>query len=229
MIIPTSNSPVILGRRLRYLRKIVRLTIIEFAGLADISSPSISYWENGQIDHPIKPKSMRKVIEGFKKVGIEVSERWLRTGEGDLPLHRGALIRLEERDIEPLAVKVRNDQENSFDVKMQLTKLFSEEVRLFTAIDLAVVTKVDHMHLMPFIKEGDFVGGVWQQACFLTEPTICIFKLNNQLKVAGIKPSQDKERFDIFYCQTQAQQESTLTPVSFYKVAPIFRIWRSTT
>jgi transcriptional regulator with XRE-family HTH domain len=227
MIIP-SNSPVILGRRLRHLRKIVGLTIVEFAELAHISSPSISYWENGQINHPIKPKSMRKVIEGFKKVGMEVDERWFRTGEGDLPRYKGGLIRLEERDVEPLGANSLSEKEDVFDAKTRLTQLVSEEIKLFTSLDSTVVIRVEHVHLMPFIKPGDFVGGVWQQSVFLTELTICIFQWKHQLRVAGIKSSQDTDRFEVFFDQIPNQEEnkskSMIVPLP--KVAPVVRIWR---
>jgi transcriptional regulator with XRE-family HTH domain len=262
MIISTSSSPVIMGRRLRYLRNLARLTIIDFATIAGVSNPSISYWENGQINHPIKSKSMTKVIDGFNKVGIDVTERWLRTGEGELPSFRGSVIHLEERDIEPIATR-RNPlgEDQPLDLKLQLNAILPAEMKLFVAIELSVVAKVDHCQLAPFINKGDLVGGIWQQASLIIEPTICIFKRNNQLEVAGIKRSKKPEKFDIFYhvqlpeipkpsrpsrkrnrgaslpnepISTEASadsEENKLLPletgVALYKVAPVFRMWRS--
>lgn len=228
MVIATNSSPIILGRRLRYLRNLARLTIIDFAALAGVSNPSISYWENGQIDHPIKAKSMAKVIDGFKKVGIEVSEQWLRTGEGELPSFRGGIIPLEERDIEPIITK-RNilGADEPLDIKMHLNVILGDEMKLFTSIELSVVAKVEHGQLYPFISKGDLVGGIWQQASYIVSPTICILKRNNQLEVVGIKRSCKPEKFDIFYVDNSLDHshESEIG-VSLYKVAPIFRIWR---
>lgn len=224
----TNRCALLLGKRLRYLRKLAQLSIIEFAGLADVSNPSVSYWENGQIERPIRSKSMTKIIQGFKQVGIQVTERWLRTGEGELPSYKGEVIQLEEQDIDPNIYHMQANKEVSLDANLQLTKIVSEEIKLFTSVSLSIVAKVEHSRLMPFVSEGDLVGGIWQKACFLTEPTIGIIKLNNQLTVAGITPTEEAERFALFYFQTshQAWPKAETELVSLYKVAPVLRVWR---
>jgi transcriptional regulator with XRE-family HTH domain len=200
----TNDPPVIIGKRLRILRRLAGLTIAEFAALADVSSPSVSYWENGQINSPIKPKSMVRVLNGLSKVGIDVSERWLRRGEGSLPTYQGEMIVVPQHENGP---EPAPDQ--IVDVSTQLAAILADEIKLFTSVSHAVITKVDHDALSPFLAHGDLVGGIWQPASNLTEETVCIFRLNNKLQVHCLKP----DSADI---------------TALEKIAPVLRVWRLT-
>jgi transcriptional regulator with XRE-family HTH domain len=224
----SSNNPaLLLGKRLRYLRKLAQLSIVDFAGLADVSNPSMSYWENGQIGRPIRAKSMTKILQGFKRVGIQVTERWLRTGEGEFPSYKGEVVQLEEEEDPTCLASI--DKEESLDTSFPLTQIAANEIKLFMSVPLTVVVKVEHSLLMPFVNQGDLIGGIWQKASSLIEPTMGIVKLNNQLTVAGIKPSEEADQFAIFYFQAlnQAWLKAQTELVSLYKVAPILRVWRS--
>ncbi|HEX4044626.1 MAG TPA: helix-turn-helix transcriptional regulator, partial [Gammaproteobacteria bacterium] len=149
MIIDGSAEAV--GKRLRILRDTAGLTLQEFCKASGVSYPSLSYWENALIVSPLKPKSMAKVIHGFKKIGIEVSEEWLRYGKGHLPLFKGAPLELEETDSLTIV-----DLKNFHTVdNTQLARIFSEETKLFASLEQAVIFKVDHSKMVPFIEKGD--------------------------------------------------------------------------
>lgn len=221
------SSPAAIGRRLKILRNAAKLTISELGALAGISNPSISYWENGQINNPIKSKSMAKLLEAFKKSGIEVDEKWLRTGSGDLPIAQNQVLEgvMHPPLPSPLTLQPTLSAASNLatqDSSTQLATILSEEIKLFASLEQAVITKIDHSRLSPYLDKGDWVGGIWQSATRSIEEQICIFFWNEQLHVACLKTTSKAFHFDVFY----SKDDNAIQNLFLEKIAPVIRVWR---
>ncbi|HEX4045423.1 MAG TPA: helix-turn-helix transcriptional regulator [Gammaproteobacteria bacterium] len=216
------GSAEAIGKRLRVLRDTAGLTLQEFCKTSGVSYPSLSYWENALIISPLKPKSMEKVIHGFKKIGIDVSEEWLRYGKGTLPTLNGEPLKLEEeRNLNPDNIKTFPAVDNT-----QLARIFAEETKLFASLKQAVILKVDHSRMMPFFEKGDHVGGIWQPASTLIDTTVSIFQLKGNLHVAYIKKSAKENLFKISYLVDENKKNEQSQLITLESIAPVIRIWR---
>lgn len=220
-----------IGIRLRMLRKLADLKRQELASLADVSKASITIWERGKIDSPIKAKSMAKLLEAFRKVELEVKERWLRYGTGEPPIYKGKPVSTSElsQNIKPPLIKEDREEIFEEDVSTQLAAILSEEIRLFTSLKQAVIVKIEHSSFEPFLKKGDMVGGIWQSSFYLHEEKLCIIKHNHQLRVARIKKSTKEGLFDVCYSATDNLLIDEIVEIHdqpLEKLAPIIRIWR---
>jgi transcriptional regulator with XRE-family HTH domain len=223
------DPPAIVGARLRLLRNTADLTILDFVKLSGISHPSISYWENGRLGHPIKPKSLKKIRDGFQKIGLEVTGNWLLKGELPIPTYKDILIPWEPSHPKLDTIAETPAPENKLPVDTHLATVFADEMKLFDRLEQSIMTKVDHAYLKPFLDRGDFVGGIWQSPEDLTEPTICIFRIDNNLHIGCLKKRKKKNYFDIFYPKNKIAPEPSvpeLKNVQLDKVAPVTRVWR---
>lgn len=216
-IITTSTA---IGHRLRLLRNLAGLKREDLANLSKVSKASISYWEHGRINSPIKSKSMAKVLAAFKEAGVEVKERWLRDGTGEPPKYKGQNILFNDGQI-PTNAEFSNTDHNQEDLTTQLASLLSDEIKLFTVLQQAVIVKIDHDEFSPVLYRGDMVGGIWQDSAILHEETICIIKLNNKLTARCIAPGTKQGLFDITYNKKEKISDCPLD-----KLAPIIRVWR---
>lgn len=217
-LITTSTA---IGHRLRLLRNLAGLKREDLANLSKVSKASISYWEHGRINSPIKSKSMAKVLAAFKEAGVEVKERWLRDGTGEPPKYKGQTILFNDGQI-PVTPEFSNtDNNQQEDLTTQLANLLSDEIKLFTELQQAVIAKIDHDEFSPLLHRGDMVGGVWQDSSTLHEETLCIIKLNNKLTVRCVAPGTEQGLFDITY-----NKKEKLSDCALEKLAPIIRVWR---
>ena len=143
-----------MGKRFKLLMVIAKINRNQFAELAGVSKPSVTYWVHGQIDRPIGPKSMAKIMQAFNKLGIEVTERWLRTGEGEPPIYQGKIIEFKEHETVFDAPRRSNTHENpslvSKDISTTLAQLLSNDIHHFTSIPHSVITKIESSYFSPF-------------------------------------------------------------------------------
>lgn len=225
----TNNSPIAIGKRLKALRIIAKLKRVDLATMANVSKPSITYWEHGQINSPIKSKSMAKMLGAFKKAGIIITERWLRTGEGELPTYEDGTAVVFKEELLPFIAghKETAPALKRTDIATNLATIFSEEIKLFAALEQAVMLKVEHNGLAPYIEKGDLVGGIWQPGLNVTREKVCIFSINNQLQVGCIKKRTEENLFDLIYTNpAHGITGSTTSSLFLEEVAPVLRVWR---
>jgi transcriptional regulator with XRE-family HTH domain len=221
MVSKTSTSAIAMGKRLRLLRETANLTIMEFSKLAGVSYPSISYWENGTSS--ITTEKMEQLITCYEQLGFNIDEKWIRRGENNPPTYHGKMIRWEPEEESSTSISPSHSTLAPIDLSTQLATILAEEMRLFTALDQAVIVKIDHSYLAPYFDKGDHVGGLWQPAAGIhfIEPTVCIFNWNSQLHVACLEKSKDEDKFIISYNKSLSSSHTGLD-----KIAPISRLWR---
>lgn len=127
-----------LGDRITYCRSSLFLTRKELSDLwVGASIPTISRWELDSVRIPMK--KLTSLIEFFTNQGLIVSQEWLLEGTGIPPF----LLRddkFDEPDFDSLA------QEKLLDINRQVKNF--------------VFGQVKNNFLSPFIKYGDYIGGI---------------------------------------------------------------------
>ena len=127
-----------LGDRITYCRSSLFLTRKELSDLwTGASIPTISRWELDSVRIPMK--KLTSLIEFFTNKGLIVSQEWLLEGTGILPF----LLRddkFDEPDFDSLA------QEKLLDINRQVKNF--------------VFGQAKNNFLSPFIKYGDYIGGI---------------------------------------------------------------------
>jgi hypothetical protein len=127
-----------LGDRITYCRSSLFLTRKELSDLwQGASIPTISRWELDSIRIPLK--KLNSLVDFFNAKGLIVSHEWLLEGTGVPPF----LLRddkFDEPDFDSLA------QEKLLDLNRQIKNF--------------VFGQVKNNFLSPFIKYGDYIGGI---------------------------------------------------------------------
>ena len=229
-----TNKTVGLGLRIKFLRKeVAKVKLLDFAEKALVNKNTLSLWENGKLlSRPIQDGHMSNLIKAFKHYGIEVTERWLRTGEGQAPIYKGKPIvphdihsdtneNLISKDFyADKSINIKPSEEEKF-------KVFIDEIKLFTsAVKQSVVTKIDHSEMLPMVDKGDWVGGIWEENPNLMEERICILELiSGQLHVALVKKAEQESLFQLRYFSNM-EQYKTIQTQNIIRIAPVVRIWR---
>lgn len=127
-----------LGDRITYCRSSLSLTRKELSILwKGASIPTISRWELDSVRIPIK--KLNSLIEFFNGKGLIVSQEWLLEGTG-IPAFLLRNDKFDEPDFDSLA------QEKLLDINRQVNNF--------------VFGQVKNNFLSPFIKYGDYIGGI---------------------------------------------------------------------
>lgn len=239
MTIDSSKAlPTAQGQRIRYLRdKVAQTTILPFAEKAQINKNTLSCWENGKFTRPIQSRNMAKLIKAYGLYGIEVTERWLRTGEGLPPKYHGQILdgneisRLSSQETTPRKViAIEDSSSNNSIFSPDLATSLLHEIQLFTAtLSKTVVTKVNHSGFAPIFEKGDWVGGIWQDAALLLENQVCIIEFHlGQLHIAQVEKGSEEGLFNLTYFNQDISSLKPFEKTDIYlkKLAPIIRFWR---
>lgn len=239
MAIASSKAlPTAQGQRIRCLRdKVAQTTILPFAKKAQINKNTLSCWENGKFTRPIQAKNMAKLIKAFSLYGIEVTERWVRTGEGLPPKHHGKM--LDSNDVYMLSsqentpeksIAIEDSGSNNNISSTDLATSLLHEIQLFAAtMSKTVVTKVNHSGFAPLFEKGDWVGGIWQDATLLLEKQVCIIEFHlGQLHIAQVEKGSEEGLFNLTYFNQNIALLKPFEKTDIYlkKLAPIIRFWR---
>ncbi|HEX4044228.1 MAG TPA: helix-turn-helix transcriptional regulator [Gammaproteobacteria bacterium] len=222
MVETVSEEVIAMGQRLAQMREMVRLKRYELAKLADVDTSSISLWEHGRIPTGMTQKSIKKILDAFKKAGLEASIEWFQSGKGAGPkLINPFLVDFNQANISETPHTLNEDL-------IKLATNLSDEIINFSSLThLAVVTKLEHGGFAPYIKKGSFVGGVWQPSSSLKEEEICIFKIEDKLNVGLIMRNKEEELFNISYALISSNNATEkLSNIKLDTIAPVIRIWR---
>jgi hypothetical protein len=119
----------------------------EFCFKFGISYDTLDAWERGK--NPLTLKGAKRIVEALKSVGVYCSEEWLMEGKGFSP-----------RPMNEITSEINT---NSFDSLSTLEKnlKLSTEIATFTTLnESSIVTLITDDSMLPFYKEGDYVGGI---------------------------------------------------------------------
>lgn len=224
MFIAQDESLQAVGRRLKRLRLMAGLNRAQLAELAGAGVTSISIWENAA-GNAMTDKSADKIISALKERGVTCSKEWLLKGIGIDPQVTLTKQGTIAANIEQAAEQVIGQ------LSPQTIAVLQEEIKLFAHSNpLAVVIKVEHDGMKPFIQKGDVVGGIWQQATRMRFNTdeICIVEMDGKLDVRNIRNGTKESLFHISYISYNPNlivpfnlQDMLLTRVALLK-----RLWR---
>ncbi len=202
------------GDRLRRARVLAGLTTRrEFEKKHHISANTLQGWEQGK--NPLSEKGARRVVEAFNREGLICTPEWLLHGTGMPP-----------RPYEMLRVGM-NAQ--SVDLNSDLDKLnLREEESIYKETQLfkeqypgAIVITVSDDSMLPYYKEGDYVGGVQVANTdikkFVNE--LCILELENNLILPRLL--QKGSRDDGLYTASCMNPTSKSAPLNLIDVKVI--------
>ena len=191
-----------IGERLRRVRMMAGLTRDMLALQSGVSKTSISYWENATLKHPIKPRSLQKLMDVFRQNGVACDERWILMGIGGQPSVR---LATDEKS-------VLNQHFAGLDAEIEFFRELSPD---------AVVTKIPHHFLFPLYHKNDFVGGIWESNFEFVKEECAIIEVEDMLDIKIIKKIKNN-LFETFYLDQQQSQTLTLA-----RFAPLIRLWRA--
>ncbi|CAM4401337.1 MAG: hypothetical protein LEGION0398_MBIBDBAK_00245 [Legionellaceae bacterium] len=196
-----------IGNRIKFIRKLANIEQQELAKLAQISRVALSYYEKGAGRFKLTYKAAVKITEGLKLKGIICTPEWIITGEGEQP----SLLQ---------GININSDKQNSIKEK---------EIKLFLTHPESVVIEIESDALLPFLKEGDYVGGIWIPSHKLEKEELCIIDIYNKFEARNVISSkQHPDSFDLAFTTFIENEKSPfeLKAVKINRFAPIIRFWR---
>ncbi|WP_218813653.1 helix-turn-helix domain-containing protein [Rickettsiella endosymbiont of Dermanyssus gallinae] len=213
------------ARRLRFLRKMTRLSMKEFAQLCTLGLTTINYWEQGYSS--ITERGSKKVIKALREEGIECSTIWLLSGLGTEPkiTDPSKLSKINYPSIETSTQIIREESSD------YLSGRIKEELNLFQSIHPDnLVYLINNESMMPLYCKGDIVAGkkLTGKNMELANGIDCIVEIEkNTLEVRRVRIGQATNSFDLYVINSEASLEfPPLRNVKINALAPIIRIWK---
>ena len=213
------------ARRLRFLRKMTRLSMKEFAQLCNLGLTTINYWEQGYSS--ITERGAKKVIKALREEGIECSTIWLLSGLGTQPkiTDPSKLSKINYPSIETSTQIIREENAD------YLSGRIKEELNLFQSIHPDnLVYLINNESMTPLYCKGDIVAGkkLTGKNMELANGIDCIVEIEkNTLEVRRVRIGQATNSFDLYVINPEASLEfPPLRNVKINALAPIIRIWK---
>jgi len=209
------------GDRLRRARVLAGLTTRrEFEKKHQISANTLQGWEQGK--NPLSEKGAKRVVEAFTQEGLMCTPEWLLHGTG-MPPRPFEMLRV---GIQPVSVDTQQDID---DLNIREEEAIYKETQLFKELyPNAIVIAITDDSMMPYFREGDYIGGVQVRNDELHKFTnqLCILELENNLILPRMLQSSTKE--DYLYTASCTNPTSKVSPLNLIDVkvvsaAPI--IW----
>jgi transcriptional regulator with XRE-family HTH domain len=119
----------------------------EFCFKFGISYDTLDAWERGK--NPLTLKGAKRIVEALKSVGVYCSEEWLMEGKGFSP-----------RPMNELTSEIKASSSDSLSDLEKNLKLSTEVATFTTLNENSIVTLITDDSMLPFYKEGDYVGGI---------------------------------------------------------------------
>lgn len=213
------------AHRLRFLRKMTRLSMKEFAQLCNLGLTTINYWEQGYSS--ITERGAKKVIKALREEGIECSTIWLLSGLGTQPkiTDPSKLSKINYPSIETSPQIIREEDSG------YLSGRIKEELNLFQSIhpdNLAYL--INNENMLPLYCKGDIVAGkkLTGKNMELANGIDCIVEIEkNTLEVRRVRIGQATNSFDLYVINPEASLEfPPLRNTKINALAPIIRIWK---
>lgn len=202
------------GERLRRARVLAGLTTRrEFEKKHHISANTLQGWEQGK--NPLSEKGARRVIEAFTREGLMCTSEWLLHGTG-MPPRPFEMLRIGVR---PVTVESPTDVD---DLNLKEEEAIYKETQLFKELyPNAIVISITDDSMMPYFKEGDYIGGVQVRNDELHRFTnqLCILELENNLILPRLLQRGSKE--DYLYTASCTNPTTTVSPLNLIDVKVI--------
>lgn len=220
-MLENDESPEAVGKRLRRLRQIAGLKRKQMAELAEVGETSISVWEHGKSNFELSQRSINKILDAVKKVGIFCSEDWLRKGVGVPP-------KIMPNDNSEKIINFI--KQGHFEKEITLT--LEEEIQLFASLHSSnVILKVEHDGMLPIIKSGDYIGGTWYSNFDdnqFEQNIACIVQINGKLDLRNIRKGTKPDLYTISYLtySTGLTAPFEIRDIPVQKIAQLKRLWR---
>ncbi|MDQ8039383.1 MAG: helix-turn-helix transcriptional regulator [Rickettsiella sp.] len=212
------------ARRLRFLRKMARLSMKEFAEHCNLGLTTINYWEQGYSS--ITERGAKKVSEAMRGEGIECSSIWLLSGLGAPPkiTDPSKLSKINYYAFDPSAQTIQ--EENS----SYLNEKFKKELELFQTIHPEnLVYCINDDGMVPLYCKGDMVAGkkLTGEDMQLANSIDCIVEIEKNKFVRRVRIGHSTNGFDLYVINSEASLEfPPLRNVKINSLAPIMRIWK---
>lgn len=206
------------GQRLRFLRKMARLPLLQFAEKYQIGTSTIKYWECAA-NEGLSPKGAKKILAAMQNEGIQCSYTWLMHGIGLPP---------QLLDIRYNNHKITLDDS---DLALKDELLIKEEITLYCSRAIhAITTLIFDNGLEPTYCMGDNVGGQRLTKNNLSNAVgkDCIIETaDNEILCRRVAASSQPNRFNL-YCTNPHTTVDTpnLYNIAVTSLAPITRLWK---
>lgn len=195
-------TPFARGERIRRLRESLGLSREEFGNQFGIPSGSMQNWEDARYDG-LSKVSANKLINAFRKSGIEVTLEWLFYGEGD----------------NPLSLSPNQIPSASFSATEEA--LIAQELRLFHQHNIETTDMiVADSSMVPAFLPGDWVAGkrYFEKDIERAIHHACIVQtLDGQILLRIIKSSQQEGFYDLLTLNS----ESVVKNMKLFSAAPV--------
>ena len=207
------------GERLRRARVLAGLsTRREFETKYRISANTLQGWEQGK--NPLSKKGARRVVEAFTHEGLICTMEWLLHGTGMPP-----------RPYEMLRIGInttRNTLKNIDQLNVQEEEHIYKETQLFRDhYQGSIVLSIADDSMLPYFKQGDYVGGVQvaneDLSRYLNE--LCVLELENNVILARLLQKGSRDGVYTISCTNPTSKTAPLNliDVKIISAAPI--IW----
>ncbi len=210
------------GDRLRRARVLAGLTTRrEFEKKHRISANTLQGWEQGK--NPLSEKGAKRVVEAFNHEGLICTPEWLLYGTG-MPPRPYEMLRVGMNAQAALDLNSDIDQLNLREEESiyKETQLFKEQY------PGSIVIAVTDDSMLPYFKEGDYVGGVQVAnediAKFVNE--LCILELDSNLILPRLlqKGSRDGHLYTAS-CMNPTSKSAPLNLIDVKVVSAAPIIW----
>lgn len=162
LITPLSSSQTLLGAenlnrmradRLKLARKLTGLTLDEIPTKFGISKHTFYAWESGR--NPIREKSVPKIINALRQVGVYCTHDWLMEGIGLSPRFMHEVSAASD-----LFDKNRDETPEEWEQFYDEMAIFSE-IKVFQKVNKNTDVKfISDDAMSPWFGPGEYVGGI---------------------------------------------------------------------
>ena len=135
------------GDRLKYIRRLLRLTRAYIENTYDLPEVTLKSWENETVQ--LTQAGLKRCVDIYRKEGLVISENWIMQGVG---LNPTASLTIGQYFAIPSNIELLNEDDDEVNM-LKEAKLFKE------SYPNAVVLLVSNDEMAPFYKPGDYVGG----------------------------------------------------------------------
>lgn len=202
------------GARVRQLREILGLTIVEFAQLCACGESTVRFWEHAR-GPGLSTRGAKKIVSAIeKKTSLECDLHWLLDGDGPIPYE--------------------NPTSNS--ISEEIKSFSSEENELKADIEKFNTSQTSHLLLClqddamaPFFKKGDYIGGIKVVGEEINQliGEICIVQtLGGQILLRKLYDSPQPGKYRLSAINPAAQDALLAYDTELSSAAWITRLWR---
>jgi transcriptional regulator with XRE-family HTH domain len=213
------------ARRLKFLRKMARLSMKEFAQHCNLGLTTINYWEQGYSS--ITERGAKKVTKAMREEGIECSTIWLLSGLGVQPkiTDPSKLSKINYPTLEPSSEIVQEENSNYFYENIK------EELQLFQTLNPDnLVHLIKDESMTPLYCKGDIVAGkkLIGKNMELANGIDCVVEFEkNKLALRRVRIGHSINCFDLYVINPEMSLEAPpLRNAKILSLAPVIRIWK---